>query len=591
MTIRIRLSPGPVLVALLFARTLVHALLAAWTPLSGLDWDQYTWLAERDKTSTLTVLANHPTVAKLVEYLIARSDTLHVIATPFIGTMLLVLAFAFARKRMPTASWDDVLDIAVLSALIWIGEPRCGLVYTYRPYVAQAVWPAAIVLATLLPYRCGWRVRAPWLVPFALGAFVSGTAIYALSVPALAGIGWAIARARSRPAWMWVGLAALLAGAATMLAMSPSIDGRLWTRGIENNLTALGSSLREHGELIAMVAALGLVAIAANALRPGWANLAARTDDAEDLVAAPRWVAVWVATVLLALLGPLYNESTLLPGTIVLAIAALPFVRLLARPLGMRILIAVVVAAVTAGNWASGLAMYARLHGEYEARLDTLHATKASGIAVVKPYSEIHQSFWFYGEDWGKATVRETVARGVFGLADIEMATPFRTLERSARLSMTLETTGAKDAQLLEARRPNLWPRDLNVARLVFLRFAGRFERGVPKGTAHLAITNLDSPVLKGRPVYVGWVEDGKITVPRAKHASPDTEDRYQVPIDTAIRKEFPELLAIGPKGPVPVTLVDGKLAYAPMDAGLWWAVACNDQRCIAVDAFMLDLN
>ncbi len=163
-----------VLLAMVVANTVVLALLAGWTPLSSSDWEAARWAADHAAASPAAIVAGHATFAKLVAYGLVRVPVLHALGTPLCATLLVVLAFAFSRRRLPAASWEDVLDVAVLSTLVWIGQPRLGLVLCYRSYAAMYVWGGAIALGVLLPYRSGWTVRGAWVAVLAVAALAAG---------------------------------------------------------------------------------------------------------------------------------------------------------------------------------------------------------------------------------------------------------------------------------------------------------------------------------------------------------------------------------------------------------------------------------
>ncbi len=190
---------------------------------------------------------------------------------------------------------------------------------------------------------------------------------------------------------------------------------------------------------------------------------------------------------MLALIGPHYNEATLLPSTLTLAVAALPIVRVLARATAVRVVVAAAAIGIHALTWASGLALYSDLAAQASTRMRMLTSAPPGTVVAVAPYSELRPGFWFFGEDWQTASTRELVARRVFGLADIAIKPPFRTLERNpgggdrARRGDTPASPERTPDQLAVAQLPAAWPHDpMGVARVELEAFADRLAGGRP---------------------------------------------------------------------------------------------------------------
>ena len=422
----------------------IHAVVAWLSPLQGDDWAHLLWSdanAHRSGFDWLIAFASsHFTASDALGFVIARSTVVHAIATPAVSVALYVGLFTLAARRLPRlGSWDDVFGLVVISSLIWVGSARAGVTWFHRPYAATWIYGAAFAAWTFAPYRCRWRPRGAWVPAMSAFGLAAGSTSRQVGVVLSIGVIGAILGAPApRPRWMWLGLAGVAIGTVAVWLDAPQIDFRGFKAGFEASLGAINVSLREGGELIALVLGLSLAKLVFGRLRPVWAGDEPLPDNAETM----RWMWAWFGLNVLALLGPRYSEVMLFPGSLALCIAALPYIRWLATSRLLRFILAAVAVGIHVVVVVFALGFYVPLGAEFRERVAALERTPAGGRATLEPYRATLPSFWFYGEDWAAAGRRQDVAIELFGLGDIDFAKRFGNLEVNAGVAVRLEVDG-----------------------------------------------------------------------------------------------------------------------------------------------------
>jgi hypothetical protein len=576
-----RSRPRIALLAFVAAMLVVHGVVAAWSPLQDDDWKQWMWAERHGSGSLWTWLAGHHTIADVLAYTLAHATWVHVIVSPLAQLALVIGAFTVAMRRLPRIdTWDDVLGVIVLSAMLWIAQPRAGFAFFHRSHVAWQIYGCALAVWTLAPFRCGWRPRGAATVLLAIAAFLVGTTTRQIATPMLIGLALAV-RGGERARWKTIAVGALFAGTVVGYVTAPPIEiGKAVYRGFEQALLVLDKPMREGAQLAVLVMLLALGKLVIESVRP---SASPPTPDPRE---ALRWFWLWLAICVASLFGPAYSEATVVPATVVLCIAALPFMQWLASARLVRIAIAVIVVGLHVVLWATALVKYATIGAEYRERMALVEATPKGQVAVVHPYSEIQPTWWYFGEDWFRPA-RQLVAIEGFGVRDIDFDPWFRKLEANPHLQIRLEVEGVPPEQVSDAA-PTMWATELSTARTQFEMFTRDLRRaGITTFTARLVVDNLRFPEAAGRPVYAAWYEDGKITAPRVSRTGPDAENWLTITVPGSVAKHFTESYLVRDTGSARLERDNGAYHVQLVTAERAAILGCDAKRCFAVDAFL----
>jgi len=577
--------PRLALFGFLAATVAVHAIVGWWQPIQTDDWDQLAWGARHAGHW----VAGHYTFSDVMAYALPSIRPLHA-AVCAIGQVAIVLGiFMIARRRWPRPdAWSDVLEVVAVSALVWIAQPRAGFTLFARPNVAAHVCGCAVAVWLIAAFRCRWRVGRGGTLALVLAGVLVGTSTRQIATATLVGLALWVRRTppAERAGWMRVVLAVLFVATVVGFVDPPHVELlRVFNRGLEPNLLLLNVPLREGGQLISLLLLLALARRVLEAVRPG-----ASPDAGADELPPPRetlsWFWTWLGTCVACLFGPRYGEATLLPATLVLVIAALPYVRWLCATRALRRAIAVTVVGVHVLDWATALPLFAGLDDEFHDRVARLERTPAGGVAVIAPYSEALPTSWFYGEDFALAT-RQRVGIERFGVRDIAFEPRFGKLETNPRLDVRLAADGLTAGQV-RAASPAYWATEVSGAREQFEVFAARAERSSGRGfTAQLVVGGLEFAERNGRPLYIAWYERGSPTAPRSTRGNPDPTDRQQITLPAALAAALPEAYILDAGVVKRATYDAGGYRVQPMVAGVVAVIACDPQRCLLVDAFV----
>jgi len=574
------------------ALAMVHAILAFWTPIQGDDWNHWIWAGQHrtDDSFALSWLGAHASFADAIGYVLARCRNVHVLISPMVMVALVVGLFVLAMRRWPRPTWDDILGLALVSTLLWIGQPAAGVTLFHTPSVALYVYGAAAAAWFAVPLRCGWTPpRAVWPLLAVLG-YCAGSS--ARTIGALTLIGTLLAlrampRAK-RQSWMWIALGGLVVGVIVGYATPPWIEfSRVFRRGLEANLTGQGLlryAVQETGEIVAFVVALGLLDVALRLFRRPHAADDGRPDPTDTL----RWLLGAFATAIWALFGPKYNEATLFPVTCLLVVGALPYLVWLATARFTRIVLVVVAIAVHAITWSTMLAKYHKLGTEGFARMTALEATPKGQIAYVPRFSQTGSDFWFMGEDLWLARLRSLVAIEAFDARDIVLDPAFRRYEPSPNIELALEVDNASDTERKAAHEPAVWATELSAARKQFEIFTKRLRANTGRAiSARLVVKNVVFDQRGTRPLLAAWVDAHGTMIPRIARSPLDENSQYTIRIYPPDSRQFNEAWIIDDGIAVQTQYHGGSTRLQPLFIRLQVVVACNKDRCLAADAFL----
>lgn len=565
----------------------LHGAVAWLAPLAGDDWDVRVWIVQHRHDAfgdwIAAFLAKHHTLADLANHALVRYPLAHAVLTPVLALAVVWGTFAIAVRRLPRFdSWDDVAGVVVIAAFLWIAAPRCGLTYFHRPAAATWLAGTAVTLWFLVPLRCGWRVRGGWIALVALAGLLAGTSTRQLGLLATGATIYALARRRER--WMWIALAAVIAGTALGFHRA-MFDFRGLRPGFELSLVALNLPVFEGGELISLVGGMVLAKLVVGALWP--AHAGARLPEAGETL---RWFGVWLAYIIVALLGPRYAEASLYPAAVVLCIAVWPAVRWTMTSKPLRVAVLAIAAGINIVAWSVALATYVPIAAEFRARMAAVKAAPKDSVVTVKTYAQTRPQFWAYGEDWHDAARRQYVATALFRLDDIELAPAFRRLEVNPRIELRLVADGVTPEQLRAAGAPEKWAGTLRTARVQFEAVLANLKVKQPFAM-RLVVDRMPLDLLRGRELVAATYEQGRATVPRTQRRVPDDESKQGIMVrPPAFAAAHPEAYAVVAGRATPVAFARRRYMVQVLTTELHAVVACDPRRCFLVDAFIPSL-
>lgn len=237
-----------------------------------MDWDMFVDAA---KTAYAT---GNPRWGQIPLALSYRTWWISTLISPamIVATLLASMAIIRARWPRPRDRADAWLFVRVLAAAI-ATTPQVGAIWFYRPICTNYIYPLAVQLLWLVPYRFlaarapasrfGSLLLALALVPLGLiaGSGNEHTGI-GLAVAALVCMVVAARRDRMLPLWSLTGLAALVVGNVFLLtapgqqlrygglaAQQGSLVEPLFDRGLLGNLGVLGLLLAWASPMLLVV--------------------------------------------------------------------------------------------------------------------------------------------------------------------------------------------------------------------------------------------------------------------------------------------------------------------------------------------------
>ena len=575
--------PAIALFAFVIALSVVHAIVGFWTPVMGDDWNHWIWAGRHRNDATgewlVAFLKAHLTFSEAAGYLLARCRIVHVLVTPAVVVALIVGLFTVAMRRVPRATWDDVISIGLISALIWTGQPHAAATLFHAPSVALFVYGSTLAVWFIAPLRCDWRMpRALWPL-MALAGYCVGTSTRAIGTAVL--VYFILVLRKRRTPWLWIAFAGLLIGVIVGYVVPPWFElGRIFRRGFEANLVGQGLvkyMVEECGEVISFVLALVLADVALGLLGRSRAPVDARPDPTHPL----HWLIAWFLTSVWCLFGPDYDQFLLLPATCMLIIAAVPTLAWLAQSHILRYVLIATAVAVHIIAWSIVLVHSHDIGEQGAARMRILQSTPPGQIAVIPTYNPVPPSSWFHGEDFDLNRVRQLVAIEAFGLRDIVVQPPFRRLDPNPHIEIALESDGPTDGA------PTMWVEDVLGARKQFEFFVKRAADDDRAVSARLVVKNIELAERGTRPMLAGWADSQGTMIPRVVRSSIDSMGEVTVKMYRPWALQFDEAYIIEDGKARKIPYRAGALRLHPTTAVLNVAVACNKSRCLVLDAFI----
>lgn len=576
------------LLAFVTVFAVVHAVVGWWTPIQGDDWNHWVWAGRhRDDHGVAWLFAwlkTHYTFSEAVGYVLARCRVVHALVSPVVTLGLIVGLFTVAMRRLPLATWQDVLGLVLASTLVWIGQPWAGVTLFHTANVAFFVYGSALMLWFIAPVRCDWQPpRALWSL-LAIAGYCVGTSTRAIATATL--VYFIFALRTKRAPWMWVAFAGLVIGVIVGYASPPWLEiMKVVRRGFEPNLVGRGLlsfTVAKTGELVALTAVLVL----ANAALGLFNRTRAPADAAPEPTDTLRWMAAWIGTEVWCLFGPHYDRPLVLPATCMLVVAALPYLVWLARAPAIRYVLLTIAILVHAVSWWNALTRYHKHHEMADERMETLSNAKPGDTVTIHHYSPAPEDDWFLGEDLGSAQLRQLVAIDAFGLRDITVDPPYRHIDPNPGIELELETDGATPEELEAAHVPAFWANDVAAARKQFDLFVARLHARAPHAAARLVVKNVDVPLIGSRKLYAAWADATGSMIPRVSRSSVTWSGEYTVRIYRPYAEHLTEGYVLLDGEPKAIKPRDGQVKVLPLTQQRVVIVACTADRCVLADAF-----
>jgi hypothetical protein len=566
------------------AIVMLVAVVDALAPLQAEDWTPRYWLLRRGAglRSLWSYLLHHRTIGDWVEMLLSSVPTAHALVTPMLAISVIVGAVAIAFGRIPRPrDPDGWLYVLVAAALVWVGAPRAGLVFFYRPYAAHFLAGGAAMVWLVFVYLyvdvAPGRGRA---IACGLLGLVAGTGPHSVVLIAV----WVLVRATRRqraagpvPAWRWWMVGGLVTGAVLLLTQRPYVPLRAILRGgFEHNLYKLYMFMGECGELVAVVMLLFFVLLLAARIRPPGLP----GPDTKTIRFAGRAFLLAIISAFLSVISPRWGEPAMFAPVVAMTIATLALWR---EPLGDRRLRAVIASLAVVANALVALyaiPRYIEVHREFGERMDTIESTRAGGVARVAPYRRSVQDSWFYGDDFLTTNIRGLVAE-IHGLRTIELDAPIGDLQAPAGFEF--------DEVFSTGERSRLLTDDLDVARSVFAEDVVARRHAGWDGNAQLELVNLQWPGRNGRTLIVErYHGDEREEYAGFAEIRPfDKNERMRLGIDLdSLDGDYPDTLIIEKGQPLPIEMVDDDLVrFSPQNSDRYVLLRCRRDECWVVFA------
>lgn len=581
--------------AMLVAWWVLYALVAYWTPYQGEDWFHLGWEARYAPIGVDDIfhyVRVNPTVGDLIGQVTVSIPWFHVLVSPAVIVLFVVGLYTLAFARLPSPrSARDLLVLAMLHALVWMGAPRVGITLGHRPHVAHFIYgfTALVWLVSMFrragdsPPRGGARTVGVFFL-----ALAGGASNHHIAILGLAYVVWTIVMRRRAglvvPPWMPVAAVGLALGLALLFSNPHPYYAALGRRGWSSALTQLVMFLTEGAETIALVSLTAFALL----VRSRVMNIAMPIPTPTELVWMLTCFICGFVLVLLGLLGPRWGDPGMFAPSVLFAAGGVAAMSRLVEDIWVRrgaILVTVVVHLVVAFKMAS---VYHKASDDMDVRLAQLRAAPKGSVAAVTPFRKVETTFWFFGEDLGWASNREVAALDVFGLRDIAFDRETGVYEPSTGFEMKVKLVfdpPVADSYVQQRVGPRM-ATSFVVARQQWRR--AMFELGKLHNlvSGDLEVTNLDFPGRNGRPIYAGRLVHGKgLTQPRATWRQPDPLQRMSFIVAwKSLRMNVTDLFVVGMGDSLPAKR-DGKRVYfVPLWAGSYTLIACDPQVCFAVE-------
>lgn len=416
----------------------------AWnTPVLLDDWYQLPYWRTHEFGPTAIWQYGHynyfhfnPRIGDVFLLVINGPPAAHLILTPLVQVVVLVVAFAIAFARWPRPTLRDLQLLLVIQVLIWIVIPIPGIIYFYRPFATNYLWAFGITLALFVPYRLalarGTATPHRWwaVVPMLVLGWTAGMCNEHTGPAAMVAIAIFVAVAGKRRqlrAWMLAGAAGLYVGY-PMLFFAPGQALRyagmatrntpinlLKERGLDGCFEILLEFVNEAQNGIILMLLVALVYLRAHARR----GEAVPPLPRVHVFAAALFVIAAGAIVVTLFASPTATERLFLAPAVLLVLAFAVLIEHLMHEPAVRRFVVTACTIVFAYHAVRFVWIYAIAKAENDARIAKLQAAPDDAIVEVEPYSQPRRSRWLWGDDFRYASLREYVGNEVFDLSGI----------------------------------------------------------------------------------------------------------------------------------------------------------------------------
>ncbi len=593
---------------------LSFALIAWLTPIVLDDWFEVVWIKKHGLSlasvwdyASYNYFNYNPRLGETLLLVVNGPRVIHVLLTPTVELLFLLVVFALAYGRWPRASARDVQRLLVAQALIFLTVPAVGVLYFYRPYTTNYLYGCCVQLLLFVPYRFvlthparaarGWW-WTPLLAVAGLAAGMTNEHTGPTAMVVLATIVVAMWRRGQRHAWMLAGVAGLWVGYFLLffapgqtkryggVASKASPVATVLERGLDGAREIVSSFFWEAQLAIVVVLAAATLALIGARSR----GVALASPARAALVVTLAALAAGASMIATIMASPMVAERLYLAPCVLFVIAALPLLDgVLAEPAARRFLVACAIVAV--GYQTIRVTVeYARAHVFFEQRMALLRAAPPGSVARVPAYKRWQQTRDFFGDDLRTFTHRQYVAHEYFGLSGIDIIGAPPWIE--PRPPYEVEYQLHFDPPLSEAQ----WREyaDLPTYTPSYAEWlVAKLRRALPALTTipghrldrvEVEIRGLALPELTGRRlIWLTW-KDGKYTFPEGGVLI----DEVGMPYFIVKRPNLPEGLtgawvhACGRTVPVPI-LPHAKgirLPWRPWCKGGQIAIACTRELC-----------
>jgi len=414
---------------LLVVLTITLAVVCACEPIEGDAWGHYIAAQRPFSWDHIIAVAKsgylhgNPRWGQVVLVAMFHAPIAAAVMSALVIVAVLLLSMALIRARWPRPSDPaDCWLLVQVFAIAILTTPQFGAIWFYRPNCANYVYPLAVQLVWLVPYRflAARPVAARWWLALAIipagllaGAGNEHTGIGLLvAATALTYIAWS--RDRVLPVWSITGVLALATGYAALL-LAPGQHERY--AGLANQQGTL--------ERIADRGVLGNVCIVAGFVAWLSPTVIATLAFAGRRIARipPRAIAgflaiaaVMIATTLAAPRVPLRLLAA--PATMV-ALALGVFLVELATDRAKARWLRIASLAVSSVALAATLMIFIVTGIEGRARVRALETARPDATVCTPPYTFAAPTPFSWGDDFRSPQLRKRVAKA-YGIAQID---------------------------------------------------------------------------------------------------------------------------------------------------------------------------
>ncbi|HEX5061259.1 MAG TPA: DUF6056 family protein [Kofleriaceae bacterium] len=415
--------------SLLVVLTITLAVICACEPIEGDAWGHYFAAQQSFSWDHFVAVAKgsylhgNPRWGQLVLATMFHAPIAAAVISALIIVAVLLLSMALIRARWPRSRdpADGWLLVQVLATAI-LTTPQFGAIWFYRPNCTNYVYPLALQLAWLVPYRflAARPMASPWWLAFAMvplgllaGAGNEHTGVgLAVAAVVLTYIAWS--RDRTLPVWSITGVLALAGGYAALLlapgqherygglANQQGTFERIADRGVLGNLSIIGVLVAWLSPTL-----VGTLALAGRRI--------VRVPP-RAIVGFLAIAAVMIATTLAAPKVPIRLLAA--PATMVALALGVFLVELATDRVKARWL-RIASLAVSSLALATTLTIFVVTGIEGRARLHTLETAPPAATVCTPPYTFAAPSPFSWGDDFRSPHLRKRIAQA-YGIAQID---------------------------------------------------------------------------------------------------------------------------------------------------------------------------